>query len=59
DLGLLLGPVGLGAVATRFGFEAAFVVGGAFTLATLVCGIRVPETLRAPRRGAAIAPATD
>ena len=46
DLGLLLGPVALGAVATSYGFEAAFFVGGAGALAALALGIGVPETLR-------------
>jgi MFS family permease len=47
DFGLLLGPVTLGAVAARFGFEAAFLVGGAFTVLTALIGRSVPETLRA------------
>ena len=45
DLGLLLGPVTLGALATRFGFEAAFVTAGLFALATLALGVGIPETL--------------
>ncbi len=47
DFGLLIGPVALGAVATRFGFEAAFVFGAAVSLATLALGFGIPETLRA------------
>jgi MFS family permease len=47
DLGLLLGPVALGALATHFGFEAAFCVAGVFALGTLAFGFAVPETLRA------------
>jgi len=45
DLGLLLGPVTLGALATRFGFETAFVTAGLFALATLALGVGIPETL--------------
>jgi MFS family permease len=47
DLGLLLGPVALGALATRFGFETAFGVAGLFALATLAVGFSVAETLGA------------
>ena len=47
DLGLLLGPVALGALATRFGFETAFAVAGLFALGTLVFGVSVAETLGA------------
>ena len=47
DLGLLLGPVALGALATRFGFETAFGVAGLFALGTLVFGVSVAETLGA------------
>ena len=54
DLGLLLGPVALGALATRFGFETAFAVAGLFALGTLAVGFSVPETL-----GARGAPARD
>lgn len=45
DLGLLLGPVTLGLVAERFGFEVAFVASGAAALAVLALGLRLPETL--------------
>jgi MFS family permease len=45
DLGLLLGPIALGALATHFGFETAFVMAGAFALVTLALGFGVPETL--------------
>ena len=45
DLGLLLGPVALGALATRFGFETAFASAGVFALATLALGFGIPETL--------------
>ena len=48
DLGLLCGPVVLGAVATGFSFEIAFLCAGACMLATFVLGVRVPETLRRP-----------
>jgi MFS family permease len=47
DLGLLLGPVALGALATRFGFETAFAVAGLFALGTLAFGVSVAETLGA------------
>jgi MFS family permease len=46
DVGLLVGPVALGAVATNFGFEAAFFTAGACVLGTLAFGVGVPETLR-------------
>jgi MFS family permease len=52
DLGLLLGPVALGALATRFGFETAFGVAGLFALGTLAFGFSVPETLGARRAAA-------
>lgn len=45
DLGLLLGPVTLGALATRFGFETAFAAAGLFALGTLALGVGIPETL--------------
>ncbi|HUE39718.1 MAG TPA: MFS transporter [Candidatus Binatia bacterium] len=45
DLGLLLGPVALGALATRFGFETAFGVAAVFALGTLAFGFSVSETL--------------
>ena len=57
DLGLLLGPVALGALATRFGFEAAFASAGVFALATLALGLGIPETLG--RRGAGVKPTTE
>jgi len=50
DLGLLLGPIALGAVATSWGFETAFVVAGLFGIATLGFGLGVPETLRVRAR---------
>jgi MFS family permease len=50
DLGLLLGPVALGALATRFGFETAFVIAGLFALGTLALGLGIPETLGSDRR---------
>jgi MFS family permease len=53
DLGLLLGPVALGALATRFGFEAAFGAAGCFALGTLAFGFSVAETLRSPRAAGA------
>lgn len=48
DLGLLLGPVALGWVATREGFESAFLVAGALTIFIFAVGVGVPETLREP-----------
>ena len=48
DLGLLVGPVAVGALATHFGFEAAFGVAGCFALGTLALGLSVAETLRSP-----------
>jgi MFS transporter, ACDE family, multidrug resistance protein len=45
DLGLLVGPVTLGLVAERYGFEVAFVASGALALAVLGLGLRLPETL--------------
>ena len=45
DLGLLLGPVGLGWAAEHFGFPAAFLVAGAFALGVLALGVGLPETL--------------
>lgn len=51
DLGLLLGPIALGAVAGRWGFETAFLVAAVFGAVTLAFGFGVPETLR--RRAAA------
>ena len=45
DLGLLVGPVALGFVAERFGFEAAFVTSGLLALAVFAVGFRLPETL--------------
>jgi MFS family permease len=45
DLGLLVGPVGLGVAATVFGFEASFLLAGAAAAATFVVGRGVPETL--------------
>jgi len=55
DLGLLLGPVALGALATRFGFETAFVIAGLFALGTLALGLGIPETLGSDR-GVVVAP---
>jgi MFS family permease len=46
DVGLLVGPVALGALATAFGFEAAFFAAGACALLTLALGAGIPETLR-------------
>jgi MFS family permease len=45
DLGLLLGPVVLGAIATGYGFEAAFLAAAISSGATLALGLGVPETL--------------
>ncbi|MGH7823125.1 MAG: MFS transporter, partial [Candidatus Binatia bacterium] len=45
DLGLLLGPVALGAIAGRWGFETAFVAAGLCGIATLFLGLGVRETL--------------
>jgi MFS family permease len=47
DVGLLLGPVAVGALATTLGFEAAFITLGAFSLLTLLIGLTIPETLGA------------
>jgi MFS family permease len=58
DLGLLLGPVALGALATRSGFEAAFVAAGAFALGTLAFGLGIPETLARSDSGAGTAAGT-
>jgi MFS family permease len=49
DLGLLVGPVVLGALATRFGFETAFMIAGLSALGTLALGLGIPETLGATR----------
>lgn len=53
DFGLLLGPVLLGACATHFGFEAAFLILAASAAATFALGLGIPETLarRAPGPG--------
>ena len=48
DLGLLVGPVALGALAERLGFEATFAIAGACAIATLALGLGIPETLRVP-----------
>jgi MFS family permease len=53
DLGLLLGPVALGALAERLGFEAAFAISGVCALATLALGFGIPETLGTAPRGRA------
>jgi MFS family permease len=45
DLGLLLGPISLGAIASSAGFEAAFLAASAAAVLTLVAGLAVPETL--------------
>jgi len=45
DIGLLVGPVALGYLATRYGFEAAFLSAAACSLVTLGLGLTVPETL--------------
>ncbi|MEA2626173.1 MAG: transporter, family, multidrug resistance protein [Candidatus Binatota bacterium] len=45
DLGLLLGPISLGAIASAAGFEAAFLAAAAAAVLTLVAGLAVPETL--------------
>jgi MFS family permease len=45
DLGLLVGPVALGALAERLGFEAAFGIAGVCAIATLALGVGIPETL--------------
>jgi len=50
DVGLLIGPVALGALATAFGFEAAFLAAAVCALLTLLLGAAIPETLR-PREG--------
>lgn len=50
DLGLLVGPIALGALATHFGFETAFVAAGLFAAATLALGLGIPETLAARDR---------
>jgi len=47
DLGLLIGPVALGALAERLGFEATFAIAGACAIATLALGVGIPETLGA------------
>jgi len=49
DLGLLLGPVALGATATAFGFEAAFFAAAVVSLAIFAVGAAVPETLQRGR----------
>jgi MFS family permease len=56
DVGLLVGPVALGALATAFGFEAAFVASGVCALLTLALGAGIPETLRSREAGGARAP---
>ncbi|MGH7804433.1 MAG: MFS transporter, partial [Candidatus Binatia bacterium] len=50
DLGLLLGPVGVGFVAERLGFEAAYIAAGLFALVVLGLGVGLPETLGGRRR---------
>lgn len=45
DLGLLLGPIALGWVATQASFEAAFLVAGATVFVVFGFGMRIPETL--------------
>ena len=45
DVGLLIGPVALGALATDYGFESAFVAAGICALVTLALGFAIPETL--------------
>ena len=45
DLGLLLGPVAIGALATGFGFETACLVAAGASILTLLLGLSVPETL--------------
>ena len=67
DLGLLVGPVALGALAERLGFEATFAIAGACAIATLALGVGIPETLGAASGGRSkleevaerIAPAAD
>ncbi|MBI2964084.1 MAG: MFS transporter [Deltaproteobacteria bacterium] len=57
DVGLLLGPVALGALASSYGFEVAFVVAGLCAVATLALGLAIPETLRREAPGPAPTPA--
>lgn len=45
DLGTIVGPVLLGVVADRFGFEVAFALCGVVCLAALLVWVRAPETL--------------
>lgn len=57
DIGLLLGPVALGALASSYGFETAFAAAGLCALVTLGLGLAIPETLAKTTRSQALSAA--